>query len=237
MSSDTLAAQETLASLMPGDVREYLLDHPEFLADNTDLLPYLVPPHKPQGDKVQDFQQYMLLKLQDHYTAIKDEHDDLMTLMQEHLQRQTRINAAMLELIDAVSLQDIIDIITNDLPVTLDQEAVAILLEAGGILEEGLYGGLRVVPEGFVDGWLGDKNVELVEQEAPCPEIFGENAGDGIRSRALVRLRINDGMLVGMLALGHREAMYYATGLATEQLEFLGAVLERCFHKWISPAP
>ncbi len=222
---------------MPGDVRDYLLDHPEFLSDNSDLLPYLVPPHKAHGEKVQDFQQFMLLKLQDHYTSIKDEHDDLMTLMQEHLQRQTRFNSAMLALIDAVSLQDLIDVITNDLPVTLDQEAVAIMLEPGGILEEGVYGGLRVVPQGFVNEWLKDKDVELVEQETPCPELFGENASEDIRSRALVRIRINDGLLLGMLAMGHRETMYYATGLATEQLEFLGAVIERCFQRWIDGRP
>jgi uncharacterized protein len=197
------------------------------------LLAILVPPHKQQGEKVQDFQQYMLLKLQEHYTAIKDEHDDLMTLMQEHLQRQTRFNTAMLALMDADGFESLIDVVANDLAVCLDQEAVAVMLEAGGVLEEGDYGGLHVVPQGFVNKWLPeDRTVELVEQETPVPELFcGKDAN--VRSRALTRLTINDGAFTGLLALGHREAMYYATGLATEQLEFLGAVVERCFQKWI----
>lgn len=234
MSNDSSAA-ETLASLMPGDVRDYLLGHPEFLEDNSDLLAYLVPPHKQQGDKVQDFQQFMLLKLQEHYNAIKDEHDDLMSLMQEHLQRQTRFNTAMLALLDATSLEGLIEVITTELTIYLDQEAIAIMLEAGGALEVGTYGGLQVVTQGVVNKWLGDRDIELTEQENSCPELFGDKGE--IRSRALVRLAINGGMPMGLLALGHRDEMYYATGMATEQLEFLGAVIERCFQKWINVAP
>lgn len=230
MSKDSSAAQETLASLMPGDVREYLLDHPEFLADNNDLLTVLVPPHKEHGDKVQDFQQFMLMKLQDHYTAIKDEHDDLMSLMQEHLQRQTRFNAAMLALLDATNFAEMIKVITEDFAVHLDQEAVAIMLEAREGLQQGEFGGLRVVQNGFVNLWLGERDIELVEQETPVPALFGVTC-DTVRSRALVRLNIDEDAPVGLLALGHREPMYYATGLATEQLEFLGQIVERCFRK------
>jgi uncharacterized protein len=232
MSRDSSSA-ETLASLMPGDVRDYLLEHPEFLADNNDLLTVLIPPHKEHGDKVQDFQQFMLMKLQDHYTAIKNEHDDLMSLMQEHLQRQTRFNAAMLAILDAPDFPSMLRVITEDLPVHLDQEAVSIVLEAGEIFQKGIYGGLTVAAKGFVDFWLGEREIELAEQDTAAPELFGDRA-EAIHSRALVRLNIDEALPTGLLALGHREAMYFATGLATEQLEFLGQVIERCFRKWMA---
>jgi uncharacterized protein len=236
LSRDSSTARAELTPLMPGDVRDYLLEHPDFLADNGDLLTVLIPPDKQHGDKVQDFQQYMLLKLQDHYTAIKDEHDDLMLLMQEHLQRQSRFNDAMLALLDAESFEAMVRLIGSGLALELDQEAVAVMIEASDTLQEGDCGGLQIVPQGFVDKWLGDRNLELVEQLETSPELFGDK-GQNVRSRALLRLCIHPDFPAGLLALGHADPMYYTTGLAAEQVEYLGAVIERCFRKWVDAAP
>jgi hypothetical protein len=224
--------ERALTSLMAGEVRDYLLEHPDFLVDNSDLLATLIPPSLRHGDKVEDFQGYMLARLQDNFTAIKDEHDDLLQLMQEHLQRQNRINAAILSLLDAKDFAGALGFITHDLRLLLDQEAVGLFLEAGGALQEGHYAGLHVVPEGFVATHLGEREIVLEEKAAASPVLFGEKAG-AVRSQALVRLSISDELPPGLLAFGHREAMYYATGLATEQMETLGAVVERCLNKWL----
>ncbi len=225
-------AERALESLMPGDVRDYLLEHPDFLIDNNDLLSALVPPVERRGEGVQDFQRYMLARLQDNFTAIKDEHDDLMQLMQEQLQRQNRINAAILSLMDAPSFESTLNYIANEMAVAMDQEAVGLFIEAGQQLKAGTYSGLQVVPKGFVDEWLAGRDVELAEQTRPVPELFGDSA-PRVRSQALVRLCLGGEFPPGLLALGHREAMYYATGLATEQVECLGGVVERCLRKWL----
>ncbi len=217
---------------MPGDVRDYLLAHPDFLADNGDLLAALVPPAAHRAEGVQDFQRYMLARLQEHFAAIKGEHDDLLSLMQEHLQRQNRFNAATLSLLDASSFEATLRFIDRDLTFLLDQESVGLFLEAGGKLHVGSYHGLTVVPEGFVSQWIGQEDVDLSEQSSAAPELFGDKAR-GIRSQALVRLDVSEDLPPGLLALGHRDSMYYATGLATEQVECLGAVLERRLRAWI----
>ena len=232
MSRDPFMAKLSMMPLMPGDVRDYLLEHPDFLADNSDLLTVLLPPYKQQGDKVQDFQQYMLLKLQDHYTAIKDEHDDLMQLMQEHLQRQNRFNAAMLAVLDADSLETMLSLFATDLALELDQEAVAVMIESGDLLQEGACSGLQVVAKGFVNEWLGESDMDLAEQEEATPALFGDKA-ESVRSIALLRLTIHSDFTPGLLALGHRDPLYYSTGLAAEQVECLGAVIERSFRKWL----
>ncbi|NTU76402.1 MAG: DUF484 family protein [Alphaproteobacteria bacterium] len=223
---------QSAAATMPGEVRDYLLEHPDFLSDNGDLLALLVPPTQRHGDKVEDFQRYMLARLQDHFIAIKDEHDDLMSLMQEHMQRQNRINAAILSLMDETSFESTLKFITRDIALFLDQEAVGLFFEAGGALQPGVYGGLRVVPEGFVDRWLFGRDVVLEEKPSASAELYGDKAGD-VRSQALARLYFGENLPCGLLALGHREPMYYATGLATEQIECLGAVIERCIRKWL----
>ena len=227
------AAERALPDIMPGDVRDYLLTHPDFLEDNGDLLESLVPPVLQHGKGVEDFQRFMLERLQEHYAAIRGEHDDLMAMMQEHLQRQNRVNVAILSLLDLTDLASTVRFITRDVPMLLDQESVALFLEAEEAMQTGDYGGLQVRESGFVRRWLRDEDIELAEQLDLAPELFGESCGT-VRSRALVRLYLGEGMPTGLMALGHREAMYYATGLATEQIECLGAVVERRLGRWLS---
>lgn len=233
MAQETELAEFTETSVMAGDVRDYLLNHPDFLDDNDDILAELVPPGLRRADGVQDFQRYMLARLQDNFSAIKGEHDDLMQLMQEHLQRQNRINSAALSLFDAPDFETTVRFLANDLRGLLDLEAVGLFMESSDALCCGDYCGLRVVADGFVAKWLAGRDVVLEEQTNAAPELFGTLAAPLVRSQALIRLEIRDNLPLGLLALGHRETMYFATGLATEQMEFLGAIAERCLGKWV----
>lgn len=230
MKRDGLA-EHAFNPIMPGDVRDYLLAHPDFLTENSDLLVELVPPIQRRGDGVHDFQQHMLARLQENFSAIKGDHDNLMQLMQEHLQRQNKMNAAMLSLLDAPGFEATLQFITQEMAVLLDQEAVVMFLEAGNVLQPGVYSGMRVVAEGFVHKWMGERDIELEAVKA-APEIF-EDKAEAVKSQALVRLKISDDLPQGMLALGHSDPMYYATGMATEQIECLAAVIERCVNKWL----
>lgn len=220
-------------ALMPGDVRAYLLDHPDFLADNDDILGALVPPSCVRGvDKVEDFQRYMLARLQDHFLAIKGEHDDLLDLMQEQMQRQNRLSSAVLNLMDAPDFQSFLQAASDDLALQMDHEASALFLEAPHGVESGVYGALTLVPVGFIESRMGGREIILEEKKNAEPALYGDN-DVAVRSHALIRLSISNLLPPAMLALGHADPFYYATGLATEQIEFLGAVIERCFHKWL----
>lgn len=215
------------------EVRAYLLEHPEFMEDNWSVLQALVPDEVGADDSVQDFQRYRLAKLQDDYIALKAENEDLMDLMQEQLQRQNRINEAVSSLLDAKDFFSTIRLVAHDFPTLLDQEAVGFFLEAGGWLDQGDYDGLRVVQPGLVGRWLNGRDIALEEVESALPDLFGDKAKD-VRSQALIRINIRDGLPPGLLALGHCDPMHYATGLATEQVEFLGGVIERCLRKWLT---
>ncbi len=232
MASAFHSASEN-AALKPEDVRGYLLEHPDFFGDNGDILSEIVPPEQRRGDGVEDFQRYMLTRLQGHLSSIRGENDDLTQLMQEHLQCQNRINAAVLALLDAKDFESTLAFISNDMANVLDNEAVALFVESGGLLATGNYGGAMVVEDGFVEKWMDGRDVRLDEQPSPEPDLFGEAAG-AVNSRALARLCFSDGGApYGMLALGHCDPSRYATCIATEQVEFLSAVVERCLRKWL----
>lgn len=222
----------TATEMDPADVRDYLLQHPDFLSDNTDVLENLVPPVQRRGDSVEDFQRYMLARLQDNLASLRGEHDDLMGLLQEQMQRQGRLNAAVQTLLDAPDLAALVQCVARDLPVLLDHATAGVFLEAGNVLQTGDYEGLRVVEDGFVARFLGDEKTLLEETPEALAEIHGEKA-DEVRSHALVRLDLGPGVPQGLLALGHRDPMHYATGLAAEQVECLASVLTHCMGRWL----
>lgn len=222
------------SNVLPDDVREFLLGNPEFLLNNSDLLTPFIPSGQKHGDdKVADLQRHMLTRLQEHMNNIKGEHADLMNLLQEHIQRQSRINAAVLAMLDADSFETTIGFITENLAQVLDHDVVALFFEAGDRFPHGTYGGAQVVHEGFVDTLLGEgQDILLEEVDASFGNLFCEGK-QAVMSQALVRLDIDEGMPPGLLALGHRDPMYYATGIAAEQIELLGSVIERCIRGWL----
>ncbi len=222
------SAKADAHSLMPGDVRDFLYTHPDFLANNADLLGVLTPPRQRLDNDVHDFQRFMLAHLQSGIAKVKDERDHAIELLHEHMHRQSRMNVAMLSLLDSPSFKAMLRAIQDDLPILLDHEAVVIVAEEGG----DPLPGLNQVPEDFVHEWLPNREVSLEGDIHGLAEIFGSKAYR-IRSQALVRLTISTGMPPAMIALGHRDPFYYADGLATEQVLHMASLIELCTRKWL----
>jgi uncharacterized protein YigA (DUF484 family) len=221
-------AKTELTSLMDGDVRDYLLAHPDFLSSNTDLLGVLTPPRQRLDDDVRDFQRFMLAHLQKGIARLKDDRDHGVQLLQEHMHRQSRMNVATLSLLEAPSFKAMLQTIEDDFPLLLDHEAVELMIEEGG----SPLPGLRLIPEGFVQEWLPNRDMSLEGEIHGVYELYGRKASR-VRSQALVRLSISSEVPPGLLALGHRDSSYYATGLATEQVSHMAALIELCARKWL----
>ncbi len=232
MDSSSKRPYLAVAGLTPENVRGFLMENPDFLVDNADLMEELVSPELRTGNGVQDFQHYRTARLQEDYDDLKAEHEDLIDLLQENLQRQDRMNAAILALMDAPDFTATLSLIGHDFAALLDQEAVGFFLEAGGWLDVGDYDGLKVVPPGVVNRWINGRDVMLEEVPYGLEDLYGDTAPN-IRSQALVRLVIREGLPHGLLALGHTDPMHYATDLATEQIETLGGVVGRCLGRWL----
>ncbi len=237
MTSSMDPKSSGIKNLSAEDVRAYLIEHPEFWANNAAMIEGVELVKQPAGAPVDaqglpDFQSYRMAKLQDDYASLKSEHEDLMDLMQDNIQRQNIVYAAVQSLMDAPSFESIIRMVSHDLASLLEQECIGFFLEAGGWLEMGDYDGLKVVEPGRVTRWMNGGAIVLEEIRNGMPDFYGHKAPN-VRSQALVRLQIRDGLPPGMLAMGHVDPMYYATGLATESVECLGGVLERCLNKWL----
>ena len=214
--------------IMDGDVRDYLLAHPDFLTANSDLLAVLTPPENRRGDEIRDFQHFMLSRLQGEVETLKQSRDESQKLIEEHLRRQSRMNGAVLSLLDSPGFIEMIETIESDFPLMLDHEAVGIVVEEGAAPRPRL----RTVREGFVRECLPRRDLMLESDIRGTPELFDGKAAF-VRSQALVRLTVSPEMPPGLIAFGDRDPKYYANGIPGEALLHMGALVSLCMRKWL----
>ena len=215
------------------DVVAYLAAHPDFLIEHADLLTRLAPPPAERQDGVVDLRSYMVERLRAEVDRLRQTQRDLIDTSRANQNNRNRVHAAALFLLDAETLQQLVQTITTDLAVLLDIDVAALLVESNGHdFPQVLSSGVRVVGEGSIERWLNGRDVRLDADIVGDDVIFGPGAGL-VRSQALVRLDVSVKTPPAMLALGSRESRMFEDGMGTELISFLARVLERCIRFWL----
>ena len=218
-------------------IAAYLQAHPDFVERHPRVVHALIPPTVDRGDGVVDFQRYMVSRLQNDMDVLSLEKTALIHTARTNAQSQARIHCAVLSLIEARSLEHLIEIVTGDIALTLDVDVVALALEATPAdLPRATASGIRVVKPGAVYGWLGKRDVVLHGGITGDEALYGPGAGL-IESEALVRLPLSPATPEGILAFGSRNASLFEEGQGTELLGFLGAVTGRLIRAWLDLPP
>jgi len=235
MAEDTGPIAGSLGdALTAEDIAAYLREHPDFLIQHPDLIPHLTPPSANRGEGVVDMQYFMLQKLRGDINRLHEQHQELIVTTRANLTNQSRVHAAVLLLLDAVSFEQLIQIITTDLAVLLDVDVAALAMEAQApaVIPHLNPPGVMRLPAGTVGKILGRRTTLLRADVRGLPDIYG-GAADLVRSEALVRLDLGDGVLSGLLAFGSREPDMFHPGQATELLCFLARIVERGIREWL----
>ncbi len=228
----------------PGDrpitaeqVLAYLRQHPDFLRRHSDLLQILTPPEQQGGETVADFQRFMIDRLQREQVVAHAAQKTLIDTARANLDSQLRVHNAVLRLVEARSLEQAITILTTDLSVMLDIDIVRLAVESNGDDIPHVHSsGIRVLPPGRLDGWLGNKSVRLDDRGPFAAELFDQGT-TLIESQALLRLEISAQTPLGVLALGSRDASMFAPGQGTELLQFLAGAVARVIGGWLDLPP
>ena len=211
----------------------YLQAHPDFAQRHPNVLQAMIPPAVDHGRGVIDFQRYMVTRLQGDIDLLAAENTSLVQTARANAQGQSRIHNAVLSLLEAGSLGELIEILTHDLATMLDVDVIAMVIEANGAeVPSVATSGIRIVEQGAVARWVGRRDVALKSRIAGDPAIYGPGAGL-IRSEALLRLSVSKRTPIGMLAFGSRDPELFQDGQGTELIAFLGAVLERLLRAWL----
>ncbi len=215
------------------DVVAFLRQNPEFLLQNPELLALLAP-RSDRADGVVDLQAYLVERLRGDLGRLQMQQNELIAAARANLSSQSRIHAAVLALLGATTLEHLIEVVTTDVAVHLEVDAVALAFEALERVQHHANATvLKLVPRGTIDRLMaGGRDIVLLADTPGDPLVFG-GAATLVRSQALIRLQLRRDSPVGMIAFGARAADKFRPGQGTELLGFLGRVVELTIRGWL----
>ncbi len=220
-------------------VADYLRRHPDFFTGRLDLLSEMTAPSRWTGDGVVDMQRYLAERRLGEIDDLRNCAQEVIETSRSNMSVQTRTHAAVLAMMSATDVGQLLRVINDDLPLLLDVDVVVMGLEPPGAET----GAIKAAPtevlelaEGGVDRMLGaDENVCLLrglEDEQEYGEMLFGAASGLVRSAVLVRLRAGRVVPDGVLALGARDDTFNP-GQGTELAGFLARALELCLHRLV----
>lgn len=214
------------------DVLEFLKKNPKFLAQYPQAVDLL---HPPKGDrKVKDFMSFMVERLKQDKEKVVTTARTLVENARSNMNNQQRIQNVVLRLLEARTFEEFIDILTADMATMLDTDICVLVVESDGTDIPHIHtSGIRMVPQGTIDKWMGGKNALLQENISGIEVIYG-GAYTLVQSQALLRVDISMNTPPAILAFGSRDPMAFEEGQATEQISFLARVVERQFRTWLN---
>lgn len=217
-------------------VRDYLLDHPAFFPENSDILRALTPEERYQESQVVDLNQFMVERLRDDVGRLQGTQGDIIDASRANLRAQTEVHEAVLAILAADSFERMIAIITSDIADILHIDVVSICVEAANSDPIGQVGraAVYVLPQGAIDKAIGEGETFMLQVGRPPDHaVFGPASGV-VESFALARMDISVKTPIGLLALGSRDEEKFANGQGTELLRFLIGVIEQQFRAWLA---
>ena len=220
---------------LSGDrVVAYLRRNPDFLLSHPELVAVLTPPERDLGDRVADLQGFMIERLRAEIARLTEHHDALLDSGRHYLSRHGQVQAAVIAMLGATTLEHLIEVVTTDFLRTLHVDVVALCVEGGANARRHCgASGVTCLERGAIDAVLGKGRDVLVAAQAAADErIFGAGAGL-VRSAAMLRLRLGGTAPAALLAMGSRRAERFVPGRGGEPLGFLARVLERCLRTWL----
>ena len=232
--SDSQTADVLSNKITDEDVIEFLKGNPKFLQQNPEACDFLIPPKNPGDKKVADFQSFMIQRLKDDKEKVIETTQELVENARSNMNNIQRIHSAVLRLLEARNFEEFIHFVTTDLSALLDTDISVLVVETNGHDIPHIHtSGIRVVPEGTIDNWMGSKNVLLQSDIGGIEPIYGGGA-TLVRSQALLRVDISMDTPPAILAFGSRDPHMFHDGQATDLVSFLSGVTERCFRSWLN---
>ena len=179
------------------------------------------------------FEERAVAHLRERLGAAEEANQDLIAFARGHSGAVASIHEAVLAAIDADSVEALLHVVTQEWPLILGIDAVALSLIVGeqGFRADG-SGVQHVNPailRRVIDGVAG---VEMRAVERGHP-FFGP-ACELIRAEALIRIDCEPPLPCGLLVLGQRAELSLDSRHGSELLLFLGRGLAAMIRKWLT---
>ncbi len=179
------------------------------------------------------FEERAVAHLRQRLGVVEEANEDLIAFARGHSGAVASIHEAVLAAIDAESVEALLHVVTQEWPLILGIDPVALSLIVGdqGFRADG--SGVQLVdPQilGRVINAVDGVEMRTVERGHP---LFGP-ACDLIRAEALIRIDCEPPLPCGLLALGQRADLSLDARHGSELLMFLGRSLAAMIRKWLT---
>ena len=179
------------------------------------------------------FEERAVAHLRERLGAIEEANQDLIAFARGHSGAVASIHEAVLAAIETDGVEALLHVVTQEWPLILRIDAVALSLIVGdrGFRADG--SGIQLVEPQILRramDQLGAVELRAVERGHP---LFGP-ACDLIRAEALIRIECDPPLPVGLLALGQRADLSLDARHGSELLMFLGKSLAVMIRKWLT---
>jgi uncharacterized protein YigA (DUF484 family) len=178
------------------------------------------------------FEERAVAHLRQRLGAAEEANQDLIAFARGHSGAVSSIHNAVLAAIDADGIEGLLHVVTQEWPLILGIDAVALSLIVGerGFRADG--SGVQMVdPQILRRAAEAVDGVEMRTVQRGHP-LFGP-ACDLIRAQALIRIDCEPPLPCGLLALGQRAELALDARHGSELLMFLGASLAAMIRKWL----
>ncbi len=230
---ETMTKEKNTPNLTEQDVIEWLKAHPKFFLKRPDVLDILEPPKAVSGKGIADFQSHMIKRLKDDREDVIESAREIVETSRANMNNLSRIQTAILMLLEARNFEDFVHTLTMDFVAILDVDIVALIVETDGTSIPHInMSGVRAVPAGTIELLMKKQKIILESQITGLDEIYGGGAGL-VKSQALLDLNIAPDAPAAMIAFGSRNPDLFQNGQGTDLVLFLGHVIERCFLTWL----
>ena len=179
------------------------------------------------------FEERAVAHLRQRLGAAEEANQDLIAFARGHSGAVSSIHLAALAAMEAEGVDALLHVVTQEWPLILGIDAVALSLIVGdnGFRADG-SGIQRVDPAILRRAIDGVDGVEMRKVERGHP-LFGP-ACDLIRAEALIRIDCEPPLPTGLLALGQRAELNLDARHGSELLMFLGRTLAVMIRKWLT---
>lgn len=177
------------------------------------------------------FEDHALARLRARCAAVEEANQDLIAFARGHSGAVSSIHGAILAGLEAEDLDHLFHIVTQEWPLLLGLDAVALALAVG---ERGFRvdsGGVQLVDAQLLGRSIDQVDGVVLRSVGRGHPLFGP-ACDLIRAEALVRIETGLGV-PGLLVLGQRQEQRLDARHGSELLLFLGASLAAMLRRWI----
>ena len=183
--------------------------------------------------KVIPFEERAVARLRERLGAAEEANQDLLAFARGHSGAVASIHEAVLAGIEADSLESLFHIVTQEWPLILRIDAVALALIVGGEGFRADGNGVQKVEPKLLARAIGGLDEVQMRTVLRGHPLFGP-ACDLIRAEALIRLDNVSPLPVGLLVLGQRAELTLDSRHGSELLLFLGRSLAAMMRRWMT---